>query len=248
MNTLDHTLELLAARKVDETAVQDAQRKLESLIAARAPRARRTRTVGGWLTAAASAAIAALAFVWLPLNPTPAFAAVQQHLREFRSMRFVIDQRVDGERTVQTRVSVTNTGNVRTEVGDDVSVIVNSAEQRVITLIHSGKLAVVSPLNDAVKKEDALEWLKDIREFQGAAQALPQPRLIDGQKAYGWKLNVNGIDMVLWATDEGVPLSMSMNQGAQLQLDFHFEYDIPLAPELFSTQIPSGYSLAPQED
>ena len=245
MDTLDRTLELSAGREIDDAAVQHAQRKLEAVIAARAPR---TRSAGGWLAAAASAVVAALAFVWLPLSPTPAFAAVQEHFRDFRTLRFVIDQRVGGEPTLQTRVSLTREGNVRSDVGDDVSVIVNPSEKRVLTLIHSGHLAVVSPLHAAVQEKDSLKWLKQVRDFQGAATALPEPRFIDGQKAFGWRLNVNGIDMVLWATQAGLPLRMTMNQAADLELDFHFEFDVPLASGLFSTEIPPGFSLAPLQD
>jgi hypothetical protein len=251
MNSLYHTLELLATRASDEAAVREAQRKLEDAIARRMadrrPTVKGTRKTG-WLAAAASAVAAVLAIVWLPLNPTPAFAAVQKHFRDFQTLRFVIDQRVDGQPTIQTRVQATRSGNVRTEVGDDVVVIVNSSQQRVLTLIRPSHLAIVSPLARPVEEEDTMKWLKDIREFQGAATALPDARTIDGQQAFGWQLEVAGIDMVLWATAEGLPLAMTMNSSAQLQLDFHFEFDLPLADESFGTEVPAGYSLAPQED
>ena len=39
-----------------------------------------------------------------------------------------------------------------------------------------------------------------------------------------------------------------MNPGAQLQLDFHFEFDVPLAAESFSTEVPAGYSRVATED
>jgi hypothetical protein len=133
-------------------------------------------------------------------------------------------------------------------VGDDVVVIVNSAEARVLTLIRPSHAAIVSPLAHPVEEDDALKWLKDIREFQGAAQALPEPRTIQGKKAYGWRLETQGIEIVLWATADGLPLEMTMVPGAQLQLDFQFEFDVPLAPESFSTEVPAGYSLGVQED
>jgi hypothetical protein len=251
MNTLDHTLEQFAAREVDDDAVRAAQRKLEDGIARRmaqkAPRVNNARKTG-WLAAAVSAAVAALALLWLPLNPAPAFAAVQKHLQDFQTMRFRIDQRVDGEPTIQTRVLATRSGNVRTEVGDDIVVIVNSAEARVLTLIRPSHVAIVSPLVHPVEEEDALKWLKDIREFQGAAKALPEPRMIQGRKAYGWQLEIQSMDIVLWATAEGLPLQMTMNPAAQLQLDFQFEFDVPLAPESFSTAVPAAYSLGVRED
>ena len=46
----------------------------------------------------ASAAVAAVALLWLPLGSTPAlaFAQVQQHFRDFRTLRFDIEQRMNG--------------------------------------------------------------------------------------------------------------------------------------------------------
>jgi hypothetical protein len=251
MNTLDQVVESFAASEIDDESVRAAQRKLEDAIARRMaekqPRVKNVRKAG-WLAAAASAVVAVLGLLWLPLNPTPAFAAVQEHFRDFQTMRFVIDQRMAGQPTFQTRVQATRSGNLRTEVGDDVSVIVNSAEQRVLTLIHPSRMAIVSPLAHAVEEDDAMKWLKDIREFQGVATRLPKPRVIDGQEAFGWQLKTAGIDMVLWATAEGLPLQMTMNPAAQLQLDFHFEFDVPLAPESFSTEVPAGYQVGTDED
>jgi hypothetical protein len=252
MNTLDQTLELFAAREIDAAAVQDAQRKLEAAVANRlsgkAPQRSRGRGVGGWLAAGVSAGVAVLTFLWLPLMSTPTFAAVQEHFRDFRTMRFVIDQRVAGEQVIQTRVSMTNDGNVRTEVGDDVSVVVNSRDKRVITLMRSAHMAIVSPLVASVENEDSLKWLKDIREFQGKAQALPQPRVINGEQTHGWRLVAGGLDIVLWATDDGLPLAMTMTGDAKLELDFRFEFNVPLSPGLFSTEVPAGYNLGTQED
>jgi len=251
MNTLDNILESFAAHEIDEQSVRAAQRKLDDVIARRMaekqPRVQSVRKAG-WLAAAASAVVAVFGLLWLPLNPTPAFAAVQQHFRDFQTLRFVIEQRVEGQPTARTRVQATRSGNVRTEVGDDVSVIVNSAQNRVLTLIRSSRMAIVSPLEHAVEEEDTLKWLKDIREFQGLATALPEPRVIDGQKVFGWQLKIEGVDMVLWATAAGLPLQMTMNPTTQLQLDFHFEFDVPLAPETFSTEVPAGYSIGTDEE
>jgi hypothetical protein len=251
MNTLDNMIESFASREADEAAVRAAQLKLESAIARRmaqqGSRVKQTRKTG-WLAAAVSAGVAALAVLWLPLNPTPAFAAVQKHFRDFQTLRFVIDQRVNGQSTVHTRVQATRSGNVRTEVGEDVVVIVNSAEARVLTLIRGSRMAIVSPLAHPVEEDDALKWLQDIREFQGAAKMLPEPRVIRGSKAYGWQLETQGIDMVLWATADGLPLEMTMNPAAQLQLDFKFEFDVPLAAGTFSTEVPAGYTVGPRED
>jgi outer membrane lipoprotein-sorting protein len=249
MNTLDNKLELFAAHQPDEAMVEAAQRKLEALIRTEVATRRPTRRIGGWLAAAVSAGVVVMALVWLPLASTPAvaFAQVQEHFRDFRTMRFDMTQRMNGEVMLKTRVNLTRDGKVRTDVGTDLTVIVNPAEQRMSTLIHPEHMAVVTPFKASGEPSEDLDWLKDIRDFQGQAKQLPGTRVIDGQTVHGWELKVEDETLVLWATASGLPLQMEMNQ-AQLQLDFRFEFDPPLAPELFSTAIPAGYSAAPQED
>jgi outer membrane lipoprotein-sorting protein len=252
MNSFDRTLELFASREADAAVIDEAQRTLETLVANRvAANSDRlpVRRARGWLAAAASVAVAAVAMLWLPFGSTPAlaFAQVQQHFRDFRTLRFDMEQRMNGQVMMKSRVSMTRDGSVRTDVGEDVSVIVNSAERRVLTLLHSEHMAVVSPLGAPVK-EQALDWLRDIRDFQGAAKPLPRTRVIDGLEAHGWELEIAGGNLVLWATAEGLPLEMTMSGDAPLRLSFHFEFDLPFEPRLFSTEIPAGYSRGESED
>ena len=87
-----------------------------------------------------------------------------------------------------------------------------------------------------------------MRNFQGVATRLPGSRTIDGRKAYGWQLSTNGMELVLWASEDGLPLEMSMDQGTPLQFIFHFEINLPLSAELFSTRVPEGYREVAPED
>jgi outer membrane lipoprotein-sorting protein len=252
MNSLDKTLELFAAREPDAQAVNAAQHKLEALVTAKiATRPARTaRAARGWLAAGASALVAAVAVVWLPLGTAPAlaFAQVQQHFRDFRTLRFDMEQRMNGKPLMNARVSVRHDGSVRTEVGEDIVVVVNSAEMRVLTLVKPSRMAVVSPLDQAAKKEDALKWLDDIREFQGAAKALPDTRIIDGQRAHGWALEIAGGNLELWANDAGLPLQMTLDQNMDIEMTFDFEFDPAFPEDFFSTKIPDGYKLGTEED
>jgi hypothetical protein len=254
MNSLDRTLELAGDREPDAELVSTAQRKLDAVVAAKLaaqPARRPARTARGWLAAAASAAIAAVAVLWLPLGTTPAlaFADVQRHFRDFQTLRFDVEQRMDGKTLMKAQVSVRHDGSVRAEVGDDMVVVVNPVEKRVLSLMKSARLAVVSPLDEAApKKDDALDWLDDIREFQGAATALPGTRIIDGHRAQGWELTIDGGKVVLWANDEGLPLQMTLDQGVAIDMDFHFEFDLAMPADLFSTRIPEGYSPGEAED
>ena len=255
MNSLDKTLESFARREPPADAVSEAQKRLEAAIDTRISAtsgSRAPRRLGGWLAAGASAAAAAvLLVVLMPFTSTPAlaFSAVQEHFQDFRTLRFAMTQEVAGQRGLVTHVAVTRGGNLRSDVGDDLSVIVDKKEGRVLTLIHPEHIAMESPIRAGQgDDDDSMRWLEDIRKFQGAAVRLPEPRMIDGRRAYGWKLRTGNMDVVLWATESGLPLEMLMTGESQMRFEFHFEFDVPLPDEMFSTVIPAGYGRAPAED
>jgi outer membrane lipoprotein-sorting protein len=193
--------------------------------------------------------VVVVAMLWLPFGSTPAlaFAKVQEHFRDFRTLRFDMEQRMNGELVMKTRVSMTRDGNSRTDVGD-ISVIVNSSEQRVLTLMHSGRIAMEVPFAAPAKQDDQMRWLDDVRSFQGQAKVLPNTRIIRGLEAQGWALPTAAGNLVLWATQEGLPLEMTIGGSDALKLDFQFDFNPPLDAKLFSTEIPAGYSRGESED
>lgn len=248
MNALDRILESFATLDVPANVTDEAQRKLESAIARRSAvrRSTRVRRTGGWLAAAVSAAVVTIAVLWMPLAPTPAFAfaSVQQHFRDFRTLRFEMKQFVAGRQVLDTRVAMTREGNVRTDIGTNMSVVVNSADRRVITLMHEPRIAMQTPLAARVTRDDELKWLDEVRDFQGMATRRAEPRIIDGQTAYAWKLRIEDMSLTIWATEEGVPLEMQMDGAAQMRFDFRFQLDTPIDASVFSTEIPAGYTAA----
>jgi hypothetical protein len=259
MTTLDRSLTLVAAHEPDEAHVQAAQRKLETAIAAHVARTARAaskmralapRRLGGWLVATVSAAVVTVALLWSPLSAPAAlaFTTVQQHFRDFRTLRFELDQRMNGQVSMKTRVTLTRAGDVRADVGDDLTVIVNQAERRVLMLQHQARVAVVMPLSAAAERDDALRWLDDVRDFQGVAEALPEVRTIRGARARGWRLEAGGTPIELWANEDGLPLQMVVGATESLQLDFAFEFDADIPPRTFNVDIPEGYSPGTQED
>jgi outer membrane lipoprotein-sorting protein len=254
MNSLDMILEQFAAREPEPALVSGAQDKLEATIARRlaaVPVRRPTARARGWLAAAATAAVVAVAMLWLPFGSVPAlaaFAKIQEHFRDFRTLRFDVEQRMNGQLIMKSRVSVTQDGNVRTDVGDDVTVIVNSTQRQVLTLMHRSHVAVASPLDKPATADDAIRWLDDIREFQGEAKVLPNTRWIRGHRTHGWRLATAAGEIVLWATDEGLPFEMTLDSSTPLKLSFNFEFNPTLDAKFFSTEIPAGYSRAESED
>lgn len=247
MSSLDRKLETFAALEPPPSFVEEAQCKLEARLANVRQDSRRSLRAGGWLAAAASAAVVAMVALWLPLSPTPAFAQVQKHFRDFSTLAFEVEQRMNGDVIMTSRTSLRADGSARTEVGD-VVVVVNPQQQRVLTLLRSPKLAVESPLIGTVTEDDSLRWLDEIRDFQGQARKLPDTRLIRGEAAHGWELPLGQGNIVLWANGAGVPLEMQLDQGVSIEISFRFEFDPVLPAELFDTGVPPGYTLQQAED
>jgi hypothetical protein len=157
-------------------------------------------------------------------------------------------QEVAGQSGLVTHVASTRDGRLRSDVGTDLSVIVNTAEGRVLTLVHPEHVAMVTPIGGAPANDDSMRWLDDIRKFQGVAVRLPEPRIIGGRQAYGWKLRTGNMDIVLWATEGGLPLEMQMTGEQQVRFEFRFTFDAPLPDEMFSTAIPAGYRISNGDD
>ena len=147
MNTLDQTLNLLAAREARrrDGAGGPAQTRSGHCGENGEGRNAQARTARRRLAGRGHVRWhrGARRMLWLPLVPSPAlaFAQVQQHFRDFRTLRFDVEQRMNGKVLMKSRVHVTRDGNVRTDVGDIVSVIVNSSERRVMTLHHPARVA-----------------------------------------------------------------------------------------------------------
>ncbi|GHA86414.1 hypothetical protein [Cognatilysobacter bugurensis] len=202
-----------------------------------------------WL-AAASAAVLAIVVLALPLwtEQGTAFADVQAHLRDFRTLSMQVEQR-HGDRVIQrSRTVVDARGVLRTDVGAELSVVVDPVRGRVLTLQHGPKHAMTMPLEQAAGGPDAaLKWLAQIRNFKGQAQRLDSTRTIDGRVAHGWALDISGNRMVLWADRDGLPLAMENGGPGGLEIRYRFRFNVPLARGYLSSDVPGGYRLVDED-
>lgn len=228
-------------------AAQAAQRRLLDRMQGAARPTRLARV--GWL-AAASTAVIAMVVVALPMlfDQGRAFAAVQAHFREFTTLSMHVEQRM-GDRVVQTsRMVVDDRGVLRTDVGDQLSVVVDPVRGRLLMLQHGPRQAVSMPLRQTGSRRDAsLDWLAGIRDFKGQARKLEQTRVIDGRTANGWVLDVAGNRMVLWADRQGVPLALETRAAGGLEIRYAFEFDVALEAGYLSSDVPPGYRIAAED-
>jgi hypothetical protein len=245
----------LAAHVRSTDAVpEDASDRAQIKLTAQMQQARRPARAPAraWWAVTATAVLAIAVIIAGPMlsGGGNAFAAVQAHFQHFTTLSMTITQRYGGK-PLQTSHSIVDArGVVRTDVGDQLSVIVDAPRGRVLTLLHAPRQAMIAtiPKNEPAA-DDALSWLDDLRNFKGQATPLPDTRIIDGRTARGWTLQAGGTTMELWADDEGLPLAMHQLGGGGLEIDYRFEFDQPIAPGLLSSDVPAGYvPVAPDGD
>lgn len=239
-----------AAQAVPEADVEQAQARLASTLANR-PR-RRESQARGWLAVTATAMAALVLMIGLPLlsGQGDAFAAAQAHFRNFRTLQMDITQRHQGEVLQTSRTLVNAAGVTRTDVGTQLSIIVDPARGRLLTLLHDTREAMLTPIpKQAHDPGDELAWLEELRDFGGRATPLQPTRQIEGKTARGWTLQLRGNTVELWTTNDGLPLEMRMGGSTGLQIDYRFVFDGPVAPGVLQSEVPRGYTVvAPDRD
>jgi hypothetical protein len=250
-NELSHSLaqHVDATAAVPEAAIAAAQHKLTARLqhVQQPLRSQHRRR----LAFAGVAAIAVTALLVLPLLPDSgrAFAAVRAHFTDFKTLAMQVEQLHDGALLQTTEMLVGADGSLRTDVGEQMSVVVDQARHQVMILLHEPREASVTPLPNVRTKPDAsLDWLKEIRAFQGEAKKLKQTRMIDGREAQGWALDLGAMQMLLWVDAEGLPIAMEQAGAANLQIRYRFQFDVPVPPGHLSSIVPAGYTLVPQDE
>lgn len=244
--TLNDHVQALKAHSPSADVSDAAQTHLESLLDRRARTSIR-RLRYGWM-GAACAGLAVLALLLVPLLGThegSAFAAVQKHLRDFTTLSMTITQRANGINLPTIHVLTDRKGNTRTDIGSATSVIVNVDNGTVLTLLHASHKALRFPVGSHRDSDEpkALGWLDSIRQFQGKAERLSESRVIDGRQTHGWSLRTNGMHIVLWADDDGIPHAVDIGGSMNMKQHMTLEMDMPIDTARLSTQLPPGYTL-----
>lgn len=230
-----------AAREVPAAAIDDAQVRL---VRALHRPSRRTWAPRRWAVAGVTAMAALVLAISLPFltGQGDAFAAVQAHFRQFRTLQMDVVQRHGEQVLITSRTRVDAAGATRTDIGESLSIVVDPARGRMLTLLHAEHQAVAAaiPAHAAATGKD-IAWLDELRRYPGKATPLSATRTIAGQPAQGWSLTLASGAIELWADADGLPLEMR-TLGGPLQIDYRFAFDVDFAPGLFDTAIPVGYT------
>lgn len=241
--SLAERVRAINADAAGDDAVDAAQRRLRArLQRVREPSRAPAR---GWWAVAATVTLALAVSIVLPMLPGngDAFAAVQARFRDFETLSMTVIQRMRGAPLQTSRIVIDASGVVRTDVDEQLSVIVDAPRGRLLTLLHEPREAMLAAIpKTKAAQDDALPWLNDVRNFKGKATPLPGTRIIDGRTARGWTLQAGGTTMELWADADDLPLAMRQHGMAGLEIEYRFEFDRPIPPGRLSSDIPAGYT------
>jgi hypothetical protein len=252
--TLSVPVEALRQSDAGTAAQADAaQRRLVAILAKRhavdRPRVDRGRRIVRWATVAATCA-AVLIVALIPLfgdSSSTAFAAALQRLREFSTLSMTIETTVAGHELMPPdRVQIDQAGDTRTEISGLTTVIVNRRSGQVLILLQGARRAIRYSIRSAgaVGPTRNLAWLDAVRKFRGRAKGLPGTRKLEGVSVHGWAMDVRALHIVLWADAEGMPRAVDVAGAGSMRQHMTLTLNTPLAPRLFSTEVPAGYALA----
>ena len=236
-----------AARAVPEADVATAQAALQARLT-RATATRR-RAPARWFGAALTAAAALVIVLALPFLPQsePAFAAVQRHFLQFRTLSMQVEQSFGGRPLQRSHILLAADGRMRVDVGAQLSMVFDPPRGVMLMLLHESRQARSMPVTAAAPAAAQLDFLREIRAFQGEARRLPQTRVIEGREAQGWELVLPATTLTLWADAHGLPLAMEQSNGG-LQLHFRFAFDVAADPGQLDATLPPGYTWATSDE
>lgn len=246
---LDRYTEAVRGDQPAASQSDQAQRRLMARIDEARHTDRFPVTAWRWATAAVLAILMVPVLVMMPgSNGSIAFADVQSYFTDFQTMSARMTTSMNDNTILAMDIVVDAQDRVRLDSGDDFSFIIDPNQQVMLQLFHQHQRAVRVPIQDdgAGTPEEALDWLEQIREYQGQSRLLEEVRTVEGVEVFGFRMTDQAIDMTLWATEQGRPVLLEMHTGpeaAAATTQIRFSFDQPVDPERFSLTVPEGYSV-----
>jgi outer membrane lipoprotein-sorting protein len=242
----------------ESSAIDAAQRRLMQRLDGSAQKKSATPSRWGWAVPAAAAAVLAVLVAPLLLtvpgsNGSLAFADVQSFFTTFRTMHARMTTTMNGNEILSMNIVVDDQDRARIDSGEAFTFIVDPNRKEMLQLFHDARRAALVPLtrDRGHAQNSGLDWLAEIREYQGQARRIEETRLIDGDEVFGFRLTQRAIDMTLWATESGQPVLLEMETGHEVAptiTKIRFDFDRPVDSEQFSLDVPTGYTIESRLD
>lgn len=228
------------------TEMQSATARFRAMLPDRA-----VSTGGRFMRWAGGAVAAALLITLVPQimpgNGGVAFARVQSWFEDFRTVHTTTVTTQGDRELSRIETWATADGSMRLESGPVVQIFDASAGTMHTLLPGDRVMSMPVPMDEAAAPAASMEWVQEIRDFQGQAQRLPETRRIDGQEAVGFRLMIDGITVDLWAQPEtGRPILMELMMANDVTMRTRLAFDQALPTDVFT--VPSHYQPVDSEE
>lgn len=219
----------------------------------------------GKLAIAATVAVAAVIGILTVGNPAPAFADIVRPILEAHTAIFKVVTNTPDQpaTTMECQFMDPGLGRHTMRIGNvpdaETIMISDYVNGKGLVLVPSQKTAMAIELTD---RPDELEpgkinVFKVLRDRIRAAQENGDESVeylgesqIDGRKVIGYRMTEDGTDTTIWADiDSLLPLqieySMTETIGAPVTVTMmDIQFNVPLDPAAFSTDVPEGYTVS----
>lgn len=216
--------------------------------------------------AAAAVILAGIAaLVWLLVGPgtaTVAWADVQERIRNIRTLTFTAVTQYEGAVQMKSTVMMMEPDLMRQEMmmGESgqrkqkIVNIVDLGESKILQLVAERKEANVIEVSglpqDASLQPSAwrkeMDWMARIKALIGEAQTELGEKEMADRKVKGYRVERDNALLKVWVDVETgalVEMEMTVLNGGQKTVMTDFQFDKELDRELFSLEIPEGYTV-----
>ncbi len=184
---------------------------------------------------------------------TIAWADVQQHIRNARTMTFKATVEVEGLPNMEMTQMFKEPGLMRHEMtmGPAKTIAIMDIQQsKMIVLMEAQKKAIIIDLTDLReeirKKHEEQNFLAGIKKLIEESETELGEKEINGRAVKGYRVEKGNQVFTIWAdaeTGQPVEVNMTMFRGESEMTMSDFEFDVELDESLFSLDIPEGYTV-----
>ena len=188
-------------------------------------------------------------FHWGNSGSSIAWADVQQHIRNARTMTFKTTTEEEGLPTREMTMMFMEPGHSRLIMGDGLVWIIDNSKGKILILDQAKKTGVIieGATTQSLSRFHMMEILRTIRADSEGEESLGTKK-IEGRKVVGFLVHKYGKDITVWvdpATELPIRIESEVirNGGAKSKhVLSNIEFDTELDGSLFSTNLPEGYT------
>lgn len=207
------------------------------------------------LTAAAAVLIIGVVLFTQLIVVSPSFAEVVKPILNAQTM--IYDFLIGGEDSHIVMHDIVSGSRIRRNVSNmpNVTMIVDTDTARMLHLDNQKMEALYFDTTGPMQRgtRGYLKFLRQvIRDLQENPEFAPRKlgtKTIDGRKMIGYAVGDEHKGLEVWAdTKTALPVLIKITFGKEVTILKNFEFDVPVADSLVSTEVPAGYKLVEKQN